>query len=318
MRGLPKRDLSKTLSMSSNVPAPFRSTSARRWPDGSRTPPQVAMASGILAAVLGDWCARNRLTSTLVATSNDVKLLVPRSTCSRRQRAQQRFPRTPCRCRCAADQQLHIVARRHQSRGEPVPRAPVAEDGGQDSRRHRNLGGSCSRPASGGHWSSGMARARSTTSTMSLRSRLGRPRMTLRSRSRAGLRRAISTMRSSRQMVRAGRLRRSAVASRQANSSRTTPGRPAVKRADAAQLAQRSTIGPFPSSGMSHVRQSAELLARPFQAVPAVQLGGQPSPQRQQIADVVKGITNLRRRQRAIAATQSGFRPWPVARRGAG
>ena len=39
-------------------------------------PPQIALVSGVLLAVLGDLCARQHLARNLVATSNDIKLLV--------------------------------------------------------------------------------------------------------------------------------------------------------------------------------------------------------------------------------------------------
>jgi ribonuclease D len=75
MRGLPKRDLKDIVDVVERaraLPIEQCPTITGREQD----PPQVAMASGIIGAVLGDWCARNSITSTLVATSSDVKLLV--------------------------------------------------------------------------------------------------------------------------------------------------------------------------------------------------------------------------------------------------
>src|SRR5205823_3214335 len=38
--------------------------------------PQVSLVGGVLLAVLGDLCARQQLAPNLVASSNDVKLLI--------------------------------------------------------------------------------------------------------------------------------------------------------------------------------------------------------------------------------------------------
>ena len=39
-------------------------------------PPQVTWITNVLMAVLGDWCARRALAANLVASTQDVKLLV--------------------------------------------------------------------------------------------------------------------------------------------------------------------------------------------------------------------------------------------------
>jgi ribonuclease D len=75
IRGLPHRDLKEILQVverARSIPVEQCPAPAGRELD----PPQVAMASGILQAVLGDWCARNRIAPNLVASSNDIKLLV--------------------------------------------------------------------------------------------------------------------------------------------------------------------------------------------------------------------------------------------------
>jgi ribonuclease D len=75
VRGLPRRDLKDILAVVERaraIPIEECPTPAEREQDS----PQVTMVSGIIAAVLGDWCARNQITQNLVASSNDVKLLV--------------------------------------------------------------------------------------------------------------------------------------------------------------------------------------------------------------------------------------------------
>jgi ribonuclease D len=75
VRGLPRRDLDAILETVAE---------ARRLPleecpvvfGREQDPPQVGLVSNVLTAVLGDVCARLGLASNLVASSNDVKLLV--------------------------------------------------------------------------------------------------------------------------------------------------------------------------------------------------------------------------------------------------
>jgi ribonuclease D len=75
VRGLPRRDLDAILQTV---------TEARRLPleqcpvvwGREQDPPQVALVTNVLMAVLGDVCARRGLAPNLVASTNDVKLLV--------------------------------------------------------------------------------------------------------------------------------------------------------------------------------------------------------------------------------------------------
>jgi ribonuclease D len=75
IRGLPRRDLKEILAVVERaraLPIEDCPTPAERDQDS----PQVTMVSGIVAAVLGDWCARNQITTNLVASSADIKALV--------------------------------------------------------------------------------------------------------------------------------------------------------------------------------------------------------------------------------------------------
>jgi ribonuclease D len=75
VRGLPKRDLPaivQIVQQARALPLDQCPVVAEREQD----PPQVALVGNIAAAVLADFCARNRLAPNLVATSQDVKLLV--------------------------------------------------------------------------------------------------------------------------------------------------------------------------------------------------------------------------------------------------
>src|SRR5262249_40840535 len=75
VRGLAKRDVQSILEVVETARALTREQSpapAEREQD----PPQAGWLAGVLAAVLGDFCVRKRLAANLVATSQDVKLLV--------------------------------------------------------------------------------------------------------------------------------------------------------------------------------------------------------------------------------------------------
>src|SRR5262249_28617794 len=45
-------------------------------PERDQDPPQVNLVTNLLSAVLGDFCARQRLAPNLVTSSQDLKLLV--------------------------------------------------------------------------------------------------------------------------------------------------------------------------------------------------------------------------------------------------
>jgi ribonuclease D len=75
VRGLPRRDLDaiiQTVAEARALPLPDCPAVCGREQD----PPQVTLVSSVLTAVLGDVCARRRLAPNLVASNNDVKLLV--------------------------------------------------------------------------------------------------------------------------------------------------------------------------------------------------------------------------------------------------
>jgi ribonuclease D len=75
VRGLPRRDLNAILQ----TVAEARSLPIEQCPavcGREQDPPQVALISNVLMAVLGDVCARRNLAPNLVASTNDVKLLV--------------------------------------------------------------------------------------------------------------------------------------------------------------------------------------------------------------------------------------------------
>jgi ribonuclease D len=75
VRGLPRRDLSAIVQ----VVEAARALPLEQCPplaDRDQDPPQVALVSAVLIAVLGDLCARRRLAPNLVANNADVKALV--------------------------------------------------------------------------------------------------------------------------------------------------------------------------------------------------------------------------------------------------
>jgi len=75
IRGLPRRDLDailQTVVRARALPLDQCPALAEREQD----PPQVGLVSNVLLAVLGDLCARRQLAPNLVATNQDVKLLV--------------------------------------------------------------------------------------------------------------------------------------------------------------------------------------------------------------------------------------------------
>lgn len=75
VRGLPKRDLKSIVDVierARQLPIDQCPTANEREQD----PPQVAMVASVLSAALSDWCSRNSLTPNLVASGQDLKLLV--------------------------------------------------------------------------------------------------------------------------------------------------------------------------------------------------------------------------------------------------
>jgi ribonuclease D len=75
VRGLPRRDLRAIVEVVEKAGA----TPLEQCPtqaDREQDPPQVQLVAGVMNAVLGDLCVRQRLAPTLVATSQDIKLLV--------------------------------------------------------------------------------------------------------------------------------------------------------------------------------------------------------------------------------------------------
>jgi ribonuclease D len=75
VRGLPKRDLPAIVQVVERA----RALPLDQCPpvaDREQDPPQVTLLGNIVTAVLADFCGRKRLAPNLVATSQDVKLLV--------------------------------------------------------------------------------------------------------------------------------------------------------------------------------------------------------------------------------------------------
>ena len=75
MRGLPRRDHEAILKAVESA----RALPPEEWPAAAgreQDPPQLGLVANVLSAVLGDLAARRRLAPNLVASGNDVKLLV--------------------------------------------------------------------------------------------------------------------------------------------------------------------------------------------------------------------------------------------------
>jgi ribonuclease D len=75
LRGLPRQDHDAILAAVRRG----REVPPDDWPtlqERDNDPPQIGLVNSLLMAVLGDLCARSSLTPGIVATSNDIKLLV--------------------------------------------------------------------------------------------------------------------------------------------------------------------------------------------------------------------------------------------------
>src|SRR5262249_27713874 len=75
VRGLAKRDLETILAVVDKA----RQLPRDQWPEPTerdQDSPQVGWLAGVLTAVLGNYCVRHRLATNLVATNQDIKLLV--------------------------------------------------------------------------------------------------------------------------------------------------------------------------------------------------------------------------------------------------
>jgi ribonuclease D len=75
IRGLPRRDLDAVMHTVERA----RALPAEQWPHVAgreQDPTQLGWVANILLAVLGNFCVRHHLAANLVATNNDVKLLV--------------------------------------------------------------------------------------------------------------------------------------------------------------------------------------------------------------------------------------------------
>ncbi len=75
IRGLPKRDLPAILHAVEEARA-LPTDQCPRAADREQDPPQVQLVTNVLQAVVGDLCARRELANSLVATTQDIKLLV--------------------------------------------------------------------------------------------------------------------------------------------------------------------------------------------------------------------------------------------------
>jgi ribonuclease D len=75
VRGLPRRDLDAILQTVAEARLLPIEDCPAIW-GREQDPPQVGLVANVLTAVLGDVCARRSLAPNLVATTNDVKLLV--------------------------------------------------------------------------------------------------------------------------------------------------------------------------------------------------------------------------------------------------
>jgi ribonuclease D len=74
VRGLPKRDLDAIVAAVERARA-LPPDQLPRAAEREQDPQPVTLVSAVLNAALGDFCARNRLATNLVATTTDVKLL---------------------------------------------------------------------------------------------------------------------------------------------------------------------------------------------------------------------------------------------------
>jgi ribonuclease D len=75
IRGLPHRHLAAIVEVINRAQAlPLEQCPA--LPQREQDPPQIALITNVLTAVLGDLCTKNQLAANLVATSQDVRLLV--------------------------------------------------------------------------------------------------------------------------------------------------------------------------------------------------------------------------------------------------
>src|SRR5207249_2149321 len=75
IRGLPRRHLAAIMDVIDRARA-LPMAECPTLPDRDQDPPQVALISNILGAVLGDFCTRNQLAANLVASGHEIKLLV--------------------------------------------------------------------------------------------------------------------------------------------------------------------------------------------------------------------------------------------------
>jgi ribonuclease D len=92
VRGLTYRDLGAILAVVDRA----RALPPEQWPDAvdrEQDPPQVALVTNVMTAVLGDQCVRMKLANSLVASTADVRALV-----------RSRFTGTPLRGECTLSQ----------------------------------------------------------------------------------------------------------------------------------------------------------------------------------------------------------------------
>jgi ribonuclease D len=75
IRGLPRRDLSAILEVVEQARS-LPLDQCPRLAEREQDIPQVNLVASVLTAVLGDFCARRRLAPNLVASNQDVRLLV--------------------------------------------------------------------------------------------------------------------------------------------------------------------------------------------------------------------------------------------------
>jgi ribonuclease D len=75
IRGLSRRNLEAIVEVVERA----RALPPEEWPaafERDQDPPQVGLVCNVLSAVLGDFCARKQIAGNLVASGNDIKLLV--------------------------------------------------------------------------------------------------------------------------------------------------------------------------------------------------------------------------------------------------